>query len=115
MEIKNKEKILEILKNKFGTGPFNGCCLIFAEALQKKYGGEIYVLYSKRYAEHAVLYLNGMLYDFAYSLEPELFIEAFNYDWPIGDKVIGYRKFKEEDLKHMKRDKELSDIILEFI
>lgn len=36
MEIKNKEKILEILKNKFGTGPFDGCCLIFAEALQKK-------------------------------------------------------------------------------
>lgn len=56
-----------------------------------------------------------MLHDFAYSLEPELFIEAFNYDWPNGLKSIGYRKFEETDLKDMSRDEEISNLILEYI
>ena len=115
MEIKNKEKILEILDNAYGYNPFNGCCLMFAEALQMKYGGEIYVVYSKKFAEHAVLLLDGKLHDFAYSLEPESFIKRLNEDWSEGYKIIGYRKFEEEDLRDMKRDKELSSEIVKYI
>lgn len=100
MDIRNKDKILEILQESHDCGPFNGGCLMFADALQKKYGGELCVLYSKKYAEHAVLLLDDMLHDFAYSVEPSIFIELFDQDWPLGYQTIGNLVISEFTTKY---------------
>jgi hypothetical protein len=102
-----KEKIYNLLVEKCFCGPFDGCCLIYAEALQIKFGGEIYVIYSKDFTEHAALFLDNELIDFDGPLEPKKFIERFEKSEKC-NKIIGYRKFKKIDLKDMYPDKKLS-------
>jgi len=108
-----KDKIYQILFDSYSCGPFDGGCLIFAEALQMKYGGEIYVLYSKKFAEHAVLFLNGKLIDFDGPLEPKKFIRRLEKNENI--KIDGYRKFENSDLSDLSPDKEISKLILEIL
>ena len=111
---KKKERILTFLVDKCHCGPFDGCCLIYAEALQMKFGGEIYVLFSRRFAEHAVLFLEGQLVDFDGPLEPEEFLVRYSEN-EIGNKILGYRKFESSDLCDMQPDKEISRQIVEML
>lgn len=106
---KNKKKIYGLLIDKYDCGPFDGGCLIFASALQKKYGGEIFVLCSERQAEHAALFLNGYLIDADGKLEPERFIKRFQDNEQV--KIVSFRKIELQDLPETPQDKELSCLI----
>ena len=48
-----------------GCGPFDGGCVVFARALQKVVGGEIFVLTrTDGRADHAAVLRNGVLIDY---------------------------------------------------
>jgi hypothetical protein len=73
MEIAEWEKRIEAIHEEFyeqivGTtecGPFDGGCVVTAQALQKVIGGEIMVLIrSNDRADHAVVLKDDLLWDF---------------------------------------------------
>lgn len=59
---RHKEQVFRVLAEAVDCGPFDGGCLVFAEALKSIYGGEIYVIAGvtgdtggSPIAQHAVL------------------------------------------------------------
>jgi hypothetical protein len=58
---RNKNRVYSILLKAARCGPFDGGCLIFAQALKLKFGGEIWVILGKTQeaapeaAQHAVV------------------------------------------------------------
>jgi len=88
-------------------GPFDGGCVIVAQALKAVIGGEIVGLVDKDDAVgHAVILLDGKLWDYDGPMPPVAFIARFNRleaPW----KCVGYRTFHENDLELAYRDDEL--------
>jgi len=67
------------LQKAHKCGPFDGGCLIVAQAFQSVIGGELHVLVDKNdVANHAVILKDGQLWDYDGPLEPEAFIERYN-------------------------------------
>ena len=61
---RNKNKIYNLLLNTVGAGPLDGGCVVFAHALQLRYGGAVWVLTrADGSADHAVLKTGRMLID----------------------------------------------------
>lgn len=70
---------LREMKKAVGCGPFDGGCLIVAQAIHSVIGGEIRVLADKDdYALHAVVMKDGMLWDYDGPLPPTAFLERYN-------------------------------------
>ncbi len=70
---------LREMEKAIGCGPFNGGCLIVAQAIHSVIGGEICVLVDKDdYALHAVVMKDGMLWDYDGPLAPTAFLERYN-------------------------------------
>jgi hypothetical protein len=74
-----QDRILGVLFDAAGCGPFDGGCLVFAEALRKTIGGEIVVLVRRDdSADHAAVSAGRMLWDFDGPNAPEQFVRQFN-------------------------------------
>lgn len=111
---KNRSKIYSLLVNTVDSGPFDGGCVIFARALQMKHGGDIVVLTANGSADHAALYLHGMLIDADGPAEPKQFIKRFmknEYTSYSNKMVDGIRPIENSDLPDAPRSEELSQQI----
>ncbi len=113
---KNKNKIYSTLIDTVGSGPFDGGCVVFARALQLRYGGDIMVLdgYAQRgakpAAQHAVLQLNGKLVDADGWGSPDEVIARFerNELQHAGGKITGIRPIAKDDLLEAPRDESVA-------
>lgn len=91
-------------------GPFDGGCVVVAEALQRIVGGEIVVLVrGDDRADHAVVSKDGKLWDYDGPMPPASFIARFNREelshasW----SCVGYRPIRSGDLPNAIRDEAL--------
>ncbi|WP_315922992.1 hypothetical protein [Mesorhizobium sp. SP-1A] len=101
------------LEANIECGPFDGGCVIVAQALKAVIGGEIVGLVDKDdTVGHAVVHLDGKLWDYDGPMPSEAFIARFNRleaPW----KCVGYRKFRDTDLELAYRDDELVGRLVE--
>lgn len=116
---KNKNKIYSLMIDTIGSGPFDGGCVVFAQALQLRYGGEIVVLvghaqhsvkFIKPQAQHAVLKLNDTLIDADGAASPQALIDRFekNEMAHAGGRVTGIRSIRSSDLSEAPRNIEVA-------
>ena len=122
---RNKNKIYSLLINTVGTGPFDGGCVVFARALQIKFGGEIGVLVGQAqrttstdtFAQHAVLMFDNMLVDADGSATPGEVVRRFtkNELAHVGGSITQVRKIQPDDLPEATRNEELSTTIAKML
>lgn len=121
---RNKNKIYNLLVNGTDAGPFDGGCVVFAQALQLKYGGDIVVLVGtpnknvdRLTALHAMLHLNNQLIDADGAAESSTAIERFinNELKYAGGTVNSVRPIEPQDLPDAPRDTELAQKIAELL
>lgn len=94
----NENKAYNYIVKITDAGPFDGGCVFYAFALQKKIGGKVVVLVNnKDVAQHAAVYKDNKLYDYDGSNSPEIFIKDFNEKEMA--KAISYRNYKSGDLE----------------
>ncbi|NTF18083.1 hypothetical protein G6L37_06670 [Agrobacterium rubi] len=94
-------------------GPFDGGCVVVAQALQSVIGGQIVVLTrdTDGSGDHAAVLLDGRLWDYDGPMEAERFIRRFerNELKAAGWGCSGYRPFHDGDLDEAFRDEELRE------
>lgn len=114
---KNKNKIYSLLIDNIDSGPFDGGCVIFANALQAVYGGKVVVLVSNiNIAEHAALLLGNILYDADGPATKAEFVKRFEKNELVrGRHIIGIRDIKDSDLPDALRDMKLSTQIADLL
>lgn len=120
---RNKNRVYDLLANAIDSGPFDGGCVVFAQALQKLYGGEIVVLTgtstdgSAEQAQHAALLLNGDIIDADGPANPRAFAQRFQENEldHTGGKVTGYRPLRDGDLPDAPRDEQLATEIVKLL
>ena len=89
-------------------GPFDGGCVVFAQALQRVMGGHIVVLTSPRgIAEHACVEFDQRLFDYDGPLPPAAFIERFSKNELA--TISGFRAIEASDLPEAYRGIKLED------
>lgn len=100
-----KENIYDILEPE-DCGPFDGGCVLVAQALQKIHGGDIVVLINDRgNADHAAVKIGNTLLDFDGPLPVDKFIKRFEKNEHV--KIIGIRPMKDSDLPDATRNQNL--------
>jgi len=88
------------------VGPFDGGCVMCANALQKNIGGNVSVLVDENdIAQHAVVERDGMLFDQDGPLPIDKFIKRFNSQET--DNITDVRRIKENDLPEAVRDDDI--------
>ena len=116
----NQDKIYHLLSDTIDAGPFDGGCVIFAQALQKIYSGDIVVLVgtpnknSKNpIALHAMLSTGGKLIDADGAATPKLAISRFIKNELVysGGTVYSVRPIEPDDLPDAPRDDRLAQDI----
>lgn len=116
---KNKNAIYNLLVKTIGSGPFDGGCVIFARALQMRWGGEIVALvgHAQRSvsnepssAQHAALLIGNRLIDADGMATADEFIRRFERNELLhaGGKITGVRNLHDSDLSEAPRNEELS-------
>lgn len=74
-----KHAFLGSLRETVGCGPFDGGCLIVAQAFHSVIGGGLCVLADKDdNALHAVVLKDGMLWDYDGPMAPAAFLDRYN-------------------------------------
>lgn len=119
----NKNKVYKLLLDKIGSGPFDGGCVVVADALKLRYGGDVVVLVGRAQrtvkedsAQHAALLLNGLMIDGDGALPPDQFVKRFTENELVaGGSITKIRPIQPNDLPDAPRDIELSKIISKFI
>lgn len=92
-----KDEIYEGMINAHDCGPFDGGCVVFAQALQRVIGGKVVVITnSGGQADHAAVALDGKIYDFDGPLKPAAFMARFEKNEHV--KITGYRDIQQGDL-----------------
>ena len=122
-QFKNKNKIYSLLINKIGSGPFDGGCVVFARALQMKFGGNIVVLVghaqqdTNEVAQHAVIRLDDRLMDADGPAMPKDFVRRFSKNElaHAGGSITGVRELQPGDLPDAPRDEEVSKEIAKLL
>jgi hypothetical protein len=111
----NRARIYRLMVDQIGSGPFDGGCLVFARALQIKYGGEIVVLLRAETgrADHAAVKINDILIDADGPANPTHFIHRFEKNERV--KIDGIRPIKSDDLPDAARNQQLSEIIAKLL
>jgi hypothetical protein len=100
-----KENIYDILEPE-DCGPFDGGCVLVAQALQQIHGGDIVVLINDRgNADHAAVKLGNTLIDYDGPLPVEKFIKRFEKNEHV--KIKGIRPMKDSDLPEATRNQSL--------
>ena len=101
------DKVMELLLNNIGAGPFDGGCVIIAQALQMIHGGEIMALVRPDgIADHAVVQKGNTMYDFDGPGTPEEVINRFEKNE--GARITDVRKLRMTDLTDAPRNSELA-------
>jgi len=102
-----KKAIYQDFLDTLGYGPLDGGCVVFAQAVQQVFGGEIVSLLRTDTweADHAAVRLNGELLDADGSLPEAKAIERFAK--AEGVSISGVRPFKDSDLPEAGRDADL--------
>lgn len=91
-------------------GPFDGGCVVFAQALQRVIGGKIVVVTkSNDQADHAAVLLKGKLYDFDGPLRPDRFFDRFGRNEHV--QISGFRPINETDLPDAIRNANLENVL----
>jgi hypothetical protein len=107
---RNKNRIYNLLIDATDSGPFDGGCVVFAQALQMKYGGDIVVLINQSgQADHAAIQLSKILIDADGPAEIDNFIKRFERNERV--KITGIRPIQDNDLPDAPRNKELASQI----
>ena len=107
---RNKNKIYKLLVDATDSGPFDGGCVIFAQALQMKYGGDIFVLVNhKEQADHAAVKIGNVLIDADGPAEINAFVKRFERNERVDIKSI--RPIRTSDLSDAPRNIELAEKI----
>lgn len=110
----NSNKIYKLLNDAYSIGPFDGGCVIFARALQIKFGGDIIVLCNRNIAHHAALHLSGGdLIDADGKGSAEDVIDRFENNE--GVSITNIRALTDADLPDAPRDEKLSAQIAELL
>ncbi|WP_315922499.1 hypothetical protein [Mesorhizobium sp. SP-1A] len=104
------EEFYEQIVTTAECGPFDGGCVVTAQALRKVIGGDIVVLVRPDdRADHAVVLKDDQLWDFDGPLPPDAFIQRFNATELSGMpfQCVSYRPIRETDLDKAYRGDEL--------
>lgn len=106
------EELYDDLLRSADCGPFDGGCVVVAQALQKVFGGEIVVLVRDNdRADHAAVFKDGKLWDYDGPLTPSAFIDRFNKEelahtaW----SCVRYRPIRSDDLPNACRNEALAN------
>lgn len=112
---RNRNRIYDLLVNTIGSGPFDGGCVVFAQALQMRYGGDIVVLTrdDTDRADHAVVKLGSVLIDADGAAPVREFIQRFQRNENV--KIGGMRAIEPGDLPDAPRDQQLSQQIADLL
>lgn len=101
------EQFYEDLVGAADCGAFDGGCLVVAQVLQRVIGGQLVVLVRETdVADHAAVWKDGKLWDYAGPMVPGLFIQRFNRTearhtpW----SVVGFRDIRADDLPDAHRE-----------
>ena len=112
-EAASKENIYDILEPE-NCGPFDGGCILVAQALKEIHGGDIVVLINDRgNADHAVVKIGNRLIDYDGSLPVEQFIKRFEKNEHV--KVKGIRPLESGDLPDASRNQSLLPKIVDLL
>jgi GNAT superfamily N-acetyltransferase len=104
-KIKSTDEVYNILDN-VECGPFDGGCVLIAQALKKIHGGDIVVLVNKKgIADHAAVKVGNKLIDFDGALPVKQFVKRFEKNEHTTIKSI--RAIKKNDLPDAPRNKEI--------
>jgi hypothetical protein len=104
---RNRSRIYDLLVNTIDSGPFDGGCVIFAQALKIKHGGEIVVLVDQKgQADHAALRLGNHLIDADGPAEIDAFVQRFQRNERVS--IASIRPIEPGDLPDAPRNKDLS-------
>ena len=112
----NSDKVYELLLDNIGAGPFDGGCVVVAQALQLIHGGELMALVrNDGTADHAVVQKGNTMYDFDGPGTPEEVISRFEKNE--GTRIAEVRKLRMTDLpdapRNMKLAKQIATIMQE--
>lgn len=111
---RNRNRIYQLLIDAIDSGPFDGGCVVFAQALQIKYGGLIVVLLDRnRQADHAAVKIDNILIDADGPAEIDAFVKRFEKNERV--EIFGIRPIRDSDLPDAPRDLELSDKIAKLL
>jgi hypothetical protein len=109
----SKENIYDILEPE-DCGPFDGGCVLVAQALQKIHGGEIVVLVNDRgNADHAAVKVGNTLIDYDGPLQADKFIKRFEKNERVN--ITGIRPMQKNDLPDATRNQSLLPKIIDFL
>ena len=101
------EKVYELLLDNIGAGPFDGGCVVVAQALQKIHGGELMALVrNDGTADHAVVQKGNTMYDFDGPGTQEEVVSRFEKNE--GTRIAEVRKLRMTDLPDAPRNSELA-------
>jgi len=108
---RNRNRIYKLLIDTIDSGPFDGGCVVFAQALQIKYGGEIVVLLNRnKQADHAAVKIGDTLIDADGPAKVDSFIERFERNERV--EISGIRTIRDNDLPDAPRNIGLSKKIV---
>ena len=101
------DKVYELLLDKIGAGPFDGGCVVVAQALQKIHGGELMALVrNDGTADHAVVQKGNTMYDFDGPGTQQEVVSRFEKNE--GTRIAEVRKLRMTDLPDAPRNSELA-------
>jgi len=108
-----EENIYDILEPE-DCGPFDGGCVLVAQALQKIHGGDIVVLVNDRgNADHAAVKIGNTLLDFDGPLPVDKFVKRFEKNEHV--KITGIRPMVAGDLPDATRNQSLLPKIINLL
>ena len=101
------DKVYELLLDNIGAGPFDGGCVVVAQALQLIHGGELMALVrNDGTADHAVVQKGNTMYDFDGPGTQEEVVNRFEKNE--GTRIAEVRKLRMTDLPDAPRNSELA-------
>jgi len=114
---RNKGRVYKLMIDTIGSGPFDGGCVVMAQAIQARHGGNIVVLTgpsqhnTKPVAQHAAVQLGDILIDFDGPASVQDFVKRFerNELANSGGKITGIRPMQNHDLPDAPRSPDLVD------
>lgn len=113
---RNRSRVYDLLVNTIGSGPFDGGCVIIAQAIQQLVGGDIVVLVGNtrpngvEQAQHAAVKIGDRLVDFDGVAPVTDFVRRFerNELAHTGGEIAGIREIQPDDLPEAPRDAALA-------
>lgn len=120
---RNRNRFYHMLINGTGSGPFDGGCVVVAQAIQAKHGGDIVVLTgqyqpnTKAVAQHAAVKLGDLLIDFDGAAPVQDFVQRFQRTEMAhsGGVITGIRPIQDQDLPDAPRNTELAQKLARLI